>query len=200
MDWKRGAYPEFEIEDVIAAMFMLKEPIGRKSLADALGIGEGSVRTMLKKMNSKGLINSTQRGHVLSSNGWRLLKEIESLFSEAVPVGFIEGHHAYSLKIHDPPEFKSIELRDEAIRYFARGAMILSVKGGRPIFPEDGRPVKDTLPELHERLRKLDFSDGDLLIVTWAEERFNAIKSAYHVAVSLKRSELPDELEALLEA
>ncbi|NPA47807.1 MAG: DUF4443 domain-containing protein [Thermococci archaeon] len=200
MDWKRGAYPEFEMEDVVAAIFMLKEPMGRKSLADALGIGEGSARTMLKKMNSAGIINSTQRGHILTKKGLELLNRLGDLFSEAIPVGFVEGYPAYSLRVPDPPEFKSIELRDEAIRYFAKGAMILLVKNGTPVFPEDQRPVRDTLPELYERLKALDFKDGDLILVTWSDEPSDAIKSAYHVAISLKRNSLPVEIEELLGA
>ncbi len=199
MDWKRGAYPEFEVEDIVAAMFLLRKPTGRKSLADALGLGEGSVRTMLRKMNALKIITSTQRGHVLSVKGKRILESMSDLFSEAVPVGTVEGFPAVSLRISKPPVFKSVELRDEAIRYSARGAIILEARNGTLVFPEDGRPLSQTLPELYENLKELKFKDGDLVIVTWADKPSDALKSAYHMAVFLKRDEFPPEIGELLE-
>ncbi len=199
MSWKRGAYPEFEIEDVVAAMFILREPTGRKSLADALGIGEGSVRTMLKRLSAAGLIESTQRGHVLSGRGLKTLERVRDLFSGVIHVGSIDGYPAYALKVAKPPRFKSIALRDEAIRFMAKGALILLVRGRTPVFPEDLRPLRDTLPEVSEGLRRLNPHDGDLIVITWAEEPHNAVKSAYHVAINLKREDLPEDMERLIE-
>lgn len=194
MSWKRGAYPEYELEDVIAAIFALKETKGRKQLAEELGLGEGSVRTLLKKLSLLGLIESKQRGHKLSAMGERVLAELVDRFSEPVPVGPVEEMPSLALVIHNPLEFKSIELRDEAIRAGAKGAMILHVKGGEPVFPEDGRPLKDTLPALAEELKlKLNPSEGDVLVISWAEEPHVAMKSVIHVAVFL-RDDVPREL------
>ncbi|WP_048151547.1 DUF4443 domain-containing protein [Palaeococcus ferrophilus] len=194
MSWKRGAYPEYELEDVIAAIFALKETKGRKQLAEGLGLGEGSVRTLLKKLSSLGLIESKQRGHHLSDKGESVLGELAGKFSEPVPVSPVEGMPSRALKIHGPPTFKSIDLRDEAIRAGAKGAMILRVKDGEPVFPEDGRPLRETLPELAEELMgKLNPSEGDALVISWAEEPHVAVKSAIHVAVFL-RDEVPREL------
>ncbi len=44
-------------------------PIGRKALSQALGIGEGSTRTIIDKMIKNGSINNTQRGVVLTEHG-----------------------------------------------------------------------------------------------------------------------------------
>jgi len=193
MSWKRGAYPEYELEDVIAAIFMLKESRGRKQLADGLGLGEGSVRTLLRKLSMLGLIESKQRGHHLSQKGEAIFAELAEKFSEPVSVS-MENIPAFALAVHEPPAFKSIELRDEAIRAGAKGAMILSVRNGEPVFPEDRRPLKETLPELADELvKKLDFHNDDVLVVSWADEAHVAMKSAIHVAVVLK-DEVPREL------
>lgn len=106
---------------------------------------------------------------------------------------------AYAIVVKNPPQFKSIELRDEAIRFFAKGAMILIVKNGEPVFPEDERPLRDTMEELAMNIEEvLNFSDGDLIVVTWAENPSDAMKSAYHVALTLKNDEIPEELKSLV--
>ncbi|WP_456423666.1 DUF4443 domain-containing protein [Thermococcus sp.] len=196
MGWKRGAYPEFTIEDAVAVLFLLKSPVGRKTISELLDLGEGSVRTLLRKLSRQGLIESSQRGHVLSEKGKVLVEKLSKSFSEVHAVGKVEGFPAYALVVKRPPEFKSIELRDEAIRFFAKGAMILVVKNGEVVFPEDERPLKDTMPELAERLSSLGLEGGDVVVVTWAESPADAMKSAYHVAVFLR--DVPEEIKSLV--
>lgn len=194
MSWKRGAYPEFTLEDAIATLFLLTTPKGRKQISEELDLGEGSVRTLLKKLSNLNLLESKQRGHYLNEKGMEVYKAISKLFSEPVEVKSIDNLPTYATVVKNPPNFKSIELRDEAIRFFAKGAMILVCKNNDVIFPEDERLLSETLPELSEDLRKLSPREGDLIIVTWAEKRANAIKSAIHVALTLKREELPAEI------
>ncbi|WP_175059629.1 DUF4443 domain-containing protein [Thermococcus sp. 2319x1] len=199
MDWKRGAYPEFKIEDVIAVLFLLKTPKGRKQISEELNLGEGTVRTLLKKLSSIELVESQQKGHSLSERGVKIVQEISELFSEPSKVTPLEGFVTYALVVRKPPEFKSIELRDEAIRFFAKGAMILTVQNGEIVFPEDGRPLRETLPELSKDLKKLPIENSDLVIVTWAENKADALKSLIHVALSLKGKLLPEEIKKLVE-
>ena len=199
MSWKRGAYPEFTLEDAVAVLFMLQNPTGRKAISEVLDLGEGSVRTLLKKLSTLDVISSTQRGHSLNKEGMKLLERLSEHFSEVQRVGEVEGYPAYGLVVRNPPGFKSIELRDEAIRFFAKGAMILVVKEGEPVFPEDGRPLRETMPALAERLGEMfRLNEGDLVVVTWAEKEADAMKSAYHVALTLKGDGLPDEIKSLV--
>ena len=199
MDWKRGAYPEFKIEDAVAVLFLLKTPKGRKQISEELNLGEGTVRTLLKKLSSIGLVESQQKGHSLSKKGVEIVREISKLFSEPLEITPLEGFVTYALIVKNPPEFKSIELRDEAIRFFARGAMILVVQNNEIVFPEDERALKETLPELFEDLKKLPAGNGDLVIVTWANTKADALKSLIHVALTLKGELLPEEIKKLVE-
>ncbi|WP_297421092.1 DUF4443 domain-containing protein [Thermococcus sp.] len=198
MSWKRGAYPEFTLEDVVAVLFMLREPVGRKTISEVLELGEGSVRTLLKKLSHRGAIKSTQKGHSLSAGGEKLLDGIERNFSGTAQVGTVEGLPAFALRVKEPGDFKSIELRDEAIRFHAKGAMILVVENGRIVFPEDGRPLSETMQELTERLDRLMPEEGDMVVVTWAESPAKAMKSAYHVALFVKGDETPEEIKSLV--
>ncbi len=198
MNWKRGAYPEFTIEDAVAVLYLMKNPVGRKTISEVLGLGEGSVRTLLRRLSKMNLIESSQKGHTLSQEGRKLVERLSKAFSEVYAVGRVEGYPAYAIVVANPPEFKSIELRDEAIRFLARGAMILVVKNGEIVFPEDERPFRETMPELAERLSLLAPEEGSLIIVTWAENSANAMKSAYHVALALKGEEVPEEIKSLV--
>ncbi|AEK73775.1 hypothetical protein GQS_09405 [Thermococcus sp. 4557] len=199
MSWKRGAYPEFTLEDAVAVLFMLRNPTGRKAISEVLELGEGSVRTLLKKLGNLEVIESTQRGHSLNGRGMGLLEGISRHFSEVRRIGEIDGHPAFALTVREPGEFKSIELRDEAIRFFAKGAMILVVRNGEPVFPEDGRPLSETMPELAERIKEVfRLEDGELVVVTWAEKEADAMKSAYHAALSLKGDVIPEEIKSLV--
>ncbi|WP_297506021.1 DUF4443 domain-containing protein [Thermococcus sp.] len=198
MSWKRGAYPEFTLEDAVAVIFLLQNPVGRKTISEILELGEGSVRTLLRKLSALGLIESSQRGHALSGKGKETVEKISEHFSEAVEVGNVEGKPAYALLVRNPGEFKSIELRDEAIRFHARGALLLVVREGKAVFPEDGRPLSETMPELAGELEKLPLEEGDLVVVTWADTPAKALKSTYHVALFLKGEELPEEIKSLV--
>ncbi len=194
MSWKRGAYPEFSLEDALAVIFMLKNPTGRKAISEELNLGEGSVRTLLKKLSGIGIITSTQKGHFLNEKGVELLRKLQELFSEPVRTREVEGMTAVALKVKNPPKFKSIELRDEAIRFFARGAMILLIKNGEAVFPEDERKLKETFPEMVQSIETLEPKEGDIIVITWADNNADALKSAIHVAVFLKEDQLPKEI------
>lgn len=198
MSWKRGAYPEFTLEDAVATLFLLGEPTGRKTISELLNIGEGSVRTLLRRLTNLGLIRSAQRGHSLTEKGVSLVRGITENFSEAREVHRIDSYPAYAVVVRNPPEFKSIELRDEAIRYSAKGAMILVVDEGEVVFPEDKRPLRETMPALDEDIKRMpELNEGCLVVVTWAENPGDAMKSAYHVALALKAEVLPGEIKSI---
>ncbi|MFA4646689.1 DUF4443 domain-containing protein [Pyrococcus kukulkanii] len=191
MERKRGAYPEYTLEDAIATIFLLRNPLGRKQIAEKLELGEGTVRTLLRKLSNLGIIGSKQRGHFLTEKGEKLKAKINESFLDPVGVS-VDGWPAIAIVVRNPPEFKSIELRDEAIKFDAKGAMILTVKNGEVVFPEDLRPLKETYPEIVRKLK--DYREGDAIVIAWAETPPKALKAAIHVAVIMKEKELPGEL------
>ncbi|BAA29821.1 214aa long hypothetical protein [Pyrococcus horikoshii OT3] len=188
---KRGAYPEYTVEDVLAVIFLLKEPLGRKQISERLELGEGSVRTLLRKLSHLDIIRSKQRGHFLTLKGKEIRDKLLSMFSEPIGVS-VDGYPGIAIVVKNPPEFKSIELRDEAIKFDAKGAMILTVKDNEIVFPEDFRPLKEMYPEVAKKI--VDYEDGDAVIITWAETPAKALKSAIHVAYILKKEEITPEI------
>lgn len=78
---KGGIKPEFGRYHVYLALELLVEgrPIGRKSLSKVLGIGEGSVRTLIRRLRELGLISvDPVAGVLITSLGVKLVEAVRS--------------------------------------------------------------------------------------------------------------------------
>ena len=74
-----GRTPDFTAAHLLYALSLLREKrIGRKQLADALRIGEGTVRTILARLSNEALIEISRPGVSLSTEGISFLESIES--------------------------------------------------------------------------------------------------------------------------
>ena len=61
---------DYSIVDVLYALYLLYEkPMGRFSLMNELGLNEASIKTLLKRMKSYGLVEKTTKGHALTGIG-----------------------------------------------------------------------------------------------------------------------------------
>ena len=64
-----GNKPNYTKFDVLRCFFRIGEGISRHNLAKSLELGEGTIRTILGILKNKKLIESTKKGHFLSSRG-----------------------------------------------------------------------------------------------------------------------------------
>ncbi|KXB04331.1 hypothetical protein AKJ48_02980, partial [candidate division MSBL1 archaeon SCGC-AAA261O19] len=124
-----GPQPRFSEAQVHRALEIIggHSPLGRKKLAEKLGIGEGSVRTILTRLKRENLIASTPRGHIPTEKGKRELKKKARKFLQLdagnltvgeVDVATIVRHAYENVKL-------GIRQRDEAIKAGADGATVL---------------------------------------------------------------------------
>lgn len=196
MSWKRGVYFEFIFEDVIVMIFFLRELIGRKVIVEIFDIGEGSVRILFKKFNWIDVIDLVQCGYFLSKIGKKFFERFKGLFLEVYFVGKVDGMFVYVIVVKNLFQFKSIELRDEVIRFFVKGVMILIVKNGEFVFFEDERLLRDIMEEFVMNIEEvLNFLDGDLIVVIWVENLLDVMKSVYYVVLILKNDEIFEEFK-----
>ena len=72
-----GPLPKFNDYHLWKALEILdnKEAIGRKKLAEALGIGEGSARTVISLLQEQGLITIGKSGILLTGKGMEFRKK-----------------------------------------------------------------------------------------------------------------------------
>ncbi|MEM2874745.1 MAG: DUF4443 domain-containing protein [Candidatus Hadarchaeales archaeon] len=168
---RRGPLPRFGDFHVSRALELisLNGRVSRGELSRRLGIGEGSIRTILKRLKERGLVRSTRAGHFLTEKGKRALGRPEKTVEVSVP-GLTVGKANVATVVRGAARFvhRGIEQRDEAIKVGAKGATVLVCIGGRLHFPdrfmEVGREAEGELME------KLDVREGDAIIIGTADD------------------------------
>lgn len=186
-----GASPNFSDIHLMRTLLLLYEkPTGRKKLVRQLGVGEGSVRTILKRMWAEGLVESHRSGQKLSESGEKKVKKllarirIERDFHSDDLTGKEKAQVMVMVK-NAKLESKSIlDLRDLSIRNGADGAIILIKKDDGFIFPKQEIKLED-YGNLHTKLKTGDITVGDTAIICWADDWRKAEDAALSIATQL---------------
>lgn len=150
-----------------------QKALGRKRLAGELGIGEGSMRTILNRLKKCGLITSSRGGHSITEKGRRELgkafkcAQIDAgdLTVGEVDVAIIVRNAAAKVK-------RGIEQRDEAIKAGAEGATVLVFRAGKLQFPDGFLEVgKEISAELKKIFKP---REGDVIVIGTARDATKA--------------------------
>jgi DNA-binding PadR family transcriptional regulator len=184
-----GPLPRFAEVHVRRALELIAEhkTIGRKQLAKKLGVGEGSMRTILNQLKKQSLITSSRGGHTLTAKGRRSLgKPLEYVQVDASDLTVGEVDVATIVRRAATKVKRGIEQRDEAIKAGADGATVLIFKAGKLQFP-DGFAKADTkkVEKLIEALRP---RDGDVIIIGTGRDAATAEAGARAAARTLCES------------
>jgi hypothetical protein len=160
---------------------------GRKQLAELVGVGEGSMRTILGWMREKGLASVKQTGVRITNTGLeffsRLPVHVKNMESSDISVG--SCNVAVLVRGRGEEIGNGIEQRDAAKKAGADGATTIIVKGGRLVVPTDyDLDVED--PGLASLMKGLfELKDGDVIIVGSATSRKIAEGGALAAALEL---------------
>jgi len=183
-----GADPSFSETHLLRALFIIAcGPVGRKNLVKMLGIGEGSVRTIIKRLTAEKLIESSKQGHTLTSKGRKAVNEKLQLMTK--PIGFeasglVEGRQSLIIVRNALDRVKDgVALRDIALKSGADGAVLL-VYDGALKFPTGGLDLSD-YPEAKRRLDGLELVPGDAIVIGFAQTQAKAEDGAVSVAEKL---------------
>ncbi len=182
-----GPTPKFSLYHIWKAYQVIEThgPVGRKALAEALQIGEGSTRTILDKMIREGSVENTRRGAMLTERG---RKRLETSGVETRPIeleGITIGKYNCAVLVKGMAERIKLgcEQRDEAVRAGAIGATTLVVEEGKLVFPGDSKfPDQESVAPLK---RAFDLEDGDAIIVGSAFSYEVAEKGAVSAALAV---------------
>lgn len=144
-----GPLPRFAEAQVRITLELIAErgPMGRKSLTEKLGVGEGSVRTILDRLKREGLITSSRRGHELTAKGRRRIRARAGKFVQIDAGGLtVGGADVATLVRRAATKVKrGIEQRDEAIKAGADGATVIVFRRGKLRFPDGFMSVEKGL-------------------------------------------------------
>lgn len=149
--------------------------VGRGRLGSLVGLGQGEVRTLIKRMRENDLIRIRPEGCSLSKKGEREFQKLRekipwSSLVDAKSLGIGDECAAILVRGAAKNVRKGIEQRDAAVRVGAVGAFTAVFARGRFTIPGEGTDSeKDGPPGLWSAARSSGPREGDVLIVVGAE-------------------------------
>ena len=188
-----GALPLFNEFHLRKALCLIAEgEIGRGRLAERLGLGEGSARTVVKILKTGGLIKTSRRGCELTPKGAALLKESRGC---AIEVHTIEagklalGKRAVAVLVRRAggKVRYGIEQRDAALKAGATGATTIVYRAGKLSAPAISDDVEQEFPQLAEIIL-LTFKpkENDVIVIGSADDEIAAEIGAEAAASTLE--------------
>jgi hypothetical protein len=151
--------------------------VSRERLCRELGLGEGSVKTLIKHLKMSNLIKTSNRGTTMTERGQAIFSElIASMPAEQqlprCSVALGKFNHAVIIKELSYAVKSGIEQRDAAIKVGGIGATTLLFVDNKFVMPTPGRS-QDSLkkdPETRTLLMEgLKPEQGDIVIVGSAD-------------------------------
>lgn len=140
--------------------------IGRARIAEAIGIGEGSARTLLDLLEFDSLIKRNNAGIVLTEKGRRFVEGLPFSMKGIGASALSTGPYSTLAVIRGRANrvTNGIFQRDEAIRNGGTGAITMIVSGGRLLLPPDLSRVDDVTAN-QSAFTLLGAHDGDAVII-----------------------------------
>lgn len=187
-----GPSPTFSVFHMLRAIELIgKKAIGRSKLAKELGVGEGAMRTMIKRLKDAGLVTISKLGCVLTSKGLKLWNEYNTVLRRKVEIGKIEltladYNFAILVKNRGHKVKSGMEQRDAAIMVGAKGATTVMFKGKRLIIPSVSDDVAKNFPKAaNQMVRLLQPEENDVIVVGSADSLVRAEYGALAAAWTL---------------
>ena len=132
----------FNSAHVFKTLQLLKRDghVSRLLLINELGLGEGSIKTLIKHLKMEKLILTTQKGTTMTERGEKIFEEMSQyICSETqVPkssISVAEYNYAILLRNLKFAIKQGVEQRDAAIKVGAKGATTLLYNNGKFLIP-----------------------------------------------------------------
>lgn len=189
-----GPSPVFGREHALLAFLTIgaADGIGRQALARSSGLGEGSIRTVLRKLTAAGWVEADAQGCHLTGPGRRLHASILRSVSSIVPVrdsklAVGESQVAVLVRSPDSSVANGLEQRDSAIRIGASGATTYLIRAGKFAMPGGSSDCERDYPSpVWSLLRsRLEAAEGDVVILCGARRETTAKLGALAAALTL---------------
>ncbi len=178
-----GNIPNFTKIDVLRCFLKFDRNASRQDLARELGLGEGTVRTILNSLKAKKLLDSTKKGHHLSKNGEEGLKQILERISAPKAIiaeNIYPDFKKTGVAVKDAKNLRELyKLRDIAVKNGAEGAILLKFEGSL-YAPESEYKQDYTQLEKYFKLER-----NDAVVIAFSNEKRGAENGALAIAAEL---------------
>ena len=183
--------PMFRFNDanVYWTMYLLSDGkrIGRKRLADEVGIGEGSMRRILDTLQDWDYISIKQTGIMITKTGRSFLDQIPiqpvDIFLEGSVIGdYQQGVivRGVSSKVNN-----GMEQRDAGIKVGAEGCTTIVYRDGKLSIPPDWN-LDVERPQTAKKIRdELGMKPDDAMIIGGGNTKQSAVVAAVSAALEL---------------
>lgn len=189
-----GPAPVFSHLHICDAVLVIGDygPKGRLELSRKLGVGEGTIRTIIRRLTKAGIITTREEGCRLTRKGVTIYNRLRNKLSKVQPVdaddlSLDKASAAIMVKSSGALVKRGVEQRDAAVRAGATGACTLIYKNGAYFMPKGNSDSKlnphDKLPKILDSL--FAPTDNDVLIIASAPEREVAEYGAIAAAITL---------------
>ncbi|HJW20468.1 MAG TPA: DUF4443 domain-containing protein [Candidatus Nitrosotalea sp.] len=163
----------FDLVHVFKTMQMMsdKNKISRSVMMQELGLGEGSIKTLVKHLKMHGLVENSNAGMWLTNKGDSLYAKLHVIIPRETDitkcsVALGKFNHAVLLKNMAYNIKSGIEQRDAAIKAGAVGATTLICKNERLVLPGTGEDLMRNDQKIHSLImEKLSPEQNDVVII-----------------------------------
>lgn len=181
---------DYSAAHVMKALTVLHEGIsGREKLMKELGLGEATVKTLLRRLKKEKMVKAASRGHVLSRKGIMIVKAFMKNMDGpkrlgATSAAVSECNIAYLVRKKASKISRGIEQRDSAIMAGADGlTTFVSTKSGI-MMPHSGKRAPGEISGMfRSRI-------GDVILVASAKDFITADIAALGAAMELLEKQL----------
>lgn len=183
-----GRRPSYISAHVLKALELIGDGgVGRQRLARELELGEGTTRTLVRRLRGEGLLEVTRGGMALTAAGAKLLSELKGRMAstEAPETETTVGPRNYAVLVRGAASRvrSGVEQRDAALMAGAKGATTLLYDGARFQMPGMGAALDPPFTGfLTERLKP---EAGDVVIIGTADSLAAAEIGAKAAALEL---------------
>jgi predicted transcriptional regulator len=183
--------PMFRFSDasIYWALYTLSDGkrLGRKKLAETVGIGEGSMRRIIDTLKEWNFILVKQTGITITKAGQTFLNKIPIRVISIDLGDSTIGAHSQSVlvmgvgdKVHN-----GMQQRDAGIKVGATGCTTVVIRDGVLMIPPDWN-LDEKDPELAYKIRKeTGITKDDAIIVGSADTKMLAIEAAINAAFEM---------------
>ncbi|NHI94437.1 MAG: DUF4443 domain-containing protein [Candidatus Lokiarchaeota archaeon] len=168
-------------------------PIGRNKLASDLGLGTGSIRSIMKALKKFELIDSDQKGHSLTDLGKKVVENLEKKipkisFEIDLPkeISIAEYNQVLFIKNVASKIKLGMDQTIAALKIDAKGALTIILRNDKFIIPNLYSDLSKEFPNFIEKIQNLfNLENNDVVVIGSGENKQQAIKGAWAAVYTL---------------
>ncbi len=181
----------FDLVHVFKTMQMMADNnrTSRSTMMQELGLGEGSIKTLVKHLKMHGLVENSNAGMWLTNKGESIYTKLQAIIPKETDitkcsVALGKFNHAVLLKGMSHNIKNGIEQRDAAIKAGAVGATTLICRNERLVLPGTGEDLMRNDQKIHSLImKKLSPEQNDVIIIGSSQNKKIAEMAAKSAAL-----------------